>query len=164
VIFRAATLDDVEAILDVQQPGAVLAFSHIFPQDEHPFPRTALTDRWRGEIADPGTRVYVSTGETGAVSGFAATRGAVLLHFGTAVATWGTGLARELHDAVVRELAGTGATHVRLHCLEQNRRARRFYEKLGWRPTGEQTRSPFAPYPVLLEYELALGADGLRGE
>ena len=164
MIFREATLDDVEAILDVQQPGAVLAFSHIFPQDEHPFPRAALADRWRGEIADPGTRVYVSTDEVGAVTGFAATRGPVLLHFGTEVATWGTGLARELHDAVVRELAGTGATHARLHCLEENRRARRFYEKLGWRLTGEQTRSPFAPYPVLLEYELALGADALRGE
>ena len=162
--FRPATPDDVEAILDVQEPGAVLAFAHIFPQDEYPFPRTALAKRWREEIADPDTHVYVSTDAAGAVSGFAATRGEVLLHFGTAVATWGTGLARELHDAVLGELAGTGVTRVRLHVLDENRRARRFYEKLGWRATGQRTRSPFAPYPALIEYGLALGADRLRRE
>jgi RimJ/RimL family protein N-acetyltransferase len=156
VILREATAHDVEAILDIQQPAAILAFAHIFPQDEYPFPRAELADRWRGEIADPGIRVYVSTDAAGHVNGFAATRPAVLQHFGTAVATWGTGLARDLHDAVMRELAGTGATRVRLHVLEANRRARRFYEKSGWRPTGERTRSHFAPYPVLLEYEVAL--------
>jgi RimJ/RimL family protein N-acetyltransferase len=163
VIFRAATVDDVEAILDVQQPGAVLAFAHIFPQDEHPFPRTALAKRWRDEIADPDTYVYVSTDAAGPVDGFAARTGAVLLHFGTAVTTWGTGLARDLHDAIVGEIARTGATVVRLHVLEENRRARRFYEKLGWRATGEQTRSPFAPYPVLLEYHIALDPERLPG-
>jgi RimJ/RimL family protein N-acetyltransferase len=36
--------------------------------------------------------------------------------------------------------------------FEGNRRARRFYEKLGWTPTGRTSRTTFAPYPVLLEY------------
>jgi len=35
-----------------------------------------------------------------------------------------------------------------------NRRARRFYEKHGWRPTGRSSVSSFEPYPVLLEYVL----------
>ena len=159
VIFRESTIDDLDAILDVQEQGAVLAFAHIFPQDAYPFPRIALARRWRDEIADPATHTYVSTDRAGTVNGFAATRAAELLHFGTAVATWGTGLARELHDAVLDEFARTvepGTTSIRLRVLDANARARRFYEKLAWRPTGHEIRSPFPPHPVLVEYERAL--------
>jgi RimJ/RimL family protein N-acetyltransferase len=159
VIVRPATPDDVEALVDVQERGAVLAFAHIFPQDAYPFPRARIVARWREEIADAGTRVYVATDEAGAVTGFAATRGSVLLHFGTAVETWGTGHAREFHDALLDTIAGTapgGTTRVRLHVLEANGRARRFYEKLAWRPTGAIVRSPFPPHPVLVEYDREL--------
>jgi RimJ/RimL family protein N-acetyltransferase len=36
-----------------------------------------------------------------------------------------------------------------------NRRGRRFYERMGWRPTGERCRSTFAPRAKLLRYERA---------
>ena len=41
-----------------------------------------------------------------------------------------------------------------LRVFVDNGRARRFYEKHGWRPTGASSRSSYEPYPVLLEYVL----------
>lgn len=154
-IVRRATADDLEALLDVQEEGAVAGLAHIFPQDAHPFPRAALRRRWTEELDDPATQVYVSVDDTGALTGFAATRGDELLHFGTAVHTWGTGAAQTLHDALLCELSSTspvGSGNLRLRVFEANRRARRFYEKLGWTETGQRTRTSFPPHPVLVEY------------
>lgn len=149
--LRLACEADLDALLELQEEGAVRALSHIFPQDEHPFPRDTLRSRWRDEIADPGVNTYVITDEDQMV-GFAATRDDELLHFGTAVRTWGTGLAAEAHDILVGQLAAEGVAVARLRVFEENRRARRFYEKLGWLPTGNTSRTSFPPHPVLVEY------------
>ncbi|GAA1229154.1 GNAT family N-acetyltransferase [Oryzihumus leptocrescens] len=152
---RPATADDLEALLDVQEEGAVAGLAHIFPQDTHPFPRAELLQRWSAELEDPAINVYVSLDASGALTGFAATRGAELLHFGTAVRTWGTGAAQQLHDAVLGELSRTapvGSGQLRLRVFEANHRARRFYEKLGWTGTGQRTHTSFPPHPVLVEY------------
>jgi RimJ/RimL family protein N-acetyltransferase len=159
VLFRPATLDDLDELLDLQQEGSVLALSHVFPQDTHPFPRAEVHRRWTREVADPDIHVYVSTDPAGSLTGFAATRDTELLHFGTAVRTWGTGLAVELHDAVLGAFvvtAGVDAERVWLRVFEENHRARRFYEKLGWSQTGQRTRTSFPPHPVLLEYDRRL--------
>jgi RimJ/RimL family protein N-acetyltransferase len=55
---------------------------------------------------------------------------------------WGSGLAASLHDAVLVTFGET-TTAVRLWVFEQNLRARRFYEKQGWRDTGECSESAF---------------------
>jgi len=91
--LRAAVQSDLPAILEVQHSGAVRALAHIFPQDAYPFPRAAVQSRWASEIANPGVDVYVIENDEGQVAGFAAVRDNELLHFGTAVETWGTGLA-----------------------------------------------------------------------
>src|SRR5215217_1272249 len=41
---------------------------------------------------------------------------------------WGSGVADRLHDAAVRRLRGWGCGWCRLSVLEENQRARRFYE------------------------------------
>jgi RimJ/RimL family protein N-acetyltransferase len=165
VLFREATAQDISPLVDVQQAGAVRGLSHIFPQDRFPFPRTAIVQRWSDELADPATAVYVSTDEAGAITGFAATRGSELLHFGTSPSTWGSGLAGELHDAVLgafAKAAPTGVTLIRLRVFEANTRARRFYEKRGWVTTGRRSRTSFSPHPELLEYARGLTADRPR--
>lgn len=152
--LRPATGSDLEALLDIQQAGAVRAFAHIFPQAEHPFPRAALAARWAAEIADPDIHPYVGVDPDGRIVGFAATREMQLLHFGTAVDTWGSGVAQQIHDQLLALLEpGDGSARPWLRVLEDNLRGRRFYQRLGWRATGERTRSPFAPFPVLLTYE-----------
>jgi RimJ/RimL family protein N-acetyltransferase len=155
VVVRLATADDLDALLDVQQEGAEAGLAHIFPQEQYPFPYSAVRQRWAEELDDPATHVYVCVDGGGVVTGFAATRADELLHFGTALRTWGTGIALQLHEALLGELARTAPArceHLRLTVFEANTRARRFYEKLGWRATEHRTHSSFAPYAVLIEY------------
>ena len=151
--FRPATAPDLPELVSVQEHGAVVALSHIFPQDTHPFPRAAVLQRWRDELQNPSIAIYVSTDEAGHITGFAARRHDELLHFGTAIATWGTGIATAFHDALI-ETYPPDLHRLWLRVFEANARARRFWEKTGWKPTSRKTRSTFAPYPVLVEYEL----------
>ena len=154
-MLRPMRLADVEAVLDVQQAGAVRALGDIFPQAEHPFPRDQLGARWRSEVLDTETGCYVVE-HADQVAGFVAVRGAELLHFGTAVEVWGSGLASVAHDETLELLARRGVRTAWLRVFEANSRARRFYERLGWRSTGERSRGNFAPYPTLLTYEVEL--------
>ena len=152
--LRPASTQDLEALVAVQEAGAVAALGHIFPQDEHPFPREVVRRRWAAELADPDVAVYVCTDGAGSITGFAALRGDELLHFGTAPRTWGSGLAARLHDALLSSLP-VSVTRCRLRVFSGNRRARRFYEKRGWTCTGEVTRSTFPPHPELVTYTRA---------
>jgi L-glutamine:scyllo-inosose aminotransferase/L-glutamine:2-deoxy-scyllo-inosose/3-amino-2,3-dideoxy-scyllo-inosose aminotransferase len=54
-----------------------------------------------GGDGGPDIDVYVIENDDGAVAGFAATRGGELLHFGTAVETWGSGLAARVNIGAV---------------------------------------------------------------
>ena len=58
------------------------------------------------------------------LQGFVALRGDELLHFGTAVDTWGTGLAEDAHDLAVDRLARRGVGTARLWAFRENERAR----------------------------------------
>ncbi|HEX5089706.1 MAG TPA: GNAT family N-acetyltransferase [Nocardioides sp.] len=141
---------DLPALLDLQEPGAVAGLSDVFPQESHPFPRDAVLARWRVELADPGVAAYVAH-DGSRLLGFAARRGDEVLHFGTALQSWGSGIASWL----LEELLATfdpEVRRIRLWVFTDNGRGRRFWEKHGWQPTGRTTRSTFAPYPTLLEY------------
>jgi RimJ/RimL family protein N-acetyltransferase len=146
-------------LLDVQERGAVLALADVFPQAEHPFPAEQIRDRWARELDDPAVAAYVAVGPDGRIVGFASRRDDEVLHFGTAPETWGTGLAAELHDALVATFPSPGR-RLRLWVFEGNRRARRLYERLGWTATGKEACTSYPPHPRLLEYEL----DRRRGQ
>lgn len=51
-------------------------------------------------------------------------------------AWWGSGLAADLHDAFLAEVAARGYRTARLHTPAGHARARRFYERRGWRMSG----------------------------
>src|SRR3954451_17400693 len=76
------TAADVPEVLAVQEPASVLGLSDVFPQDEYPFPRDAIGQRWLEEIESPGTDCFV-IGAGDSVVGFAAVRGDELLHLGS---------------------------------------------------------------------------------
>jgi RimJ/RimL family protein N-acetyltransferase len=156
--FRPLAPEDLRALMEVQEEGALAGLSHIFPQDRYPFEREVILERWRRELVDPAIHTYVSTDDDGPVTGFAAIRRNEFLHFGTAVRLWGSGLATLFHDFVVGELGKTNSDPDKafywLRVFEENHRARRFYEKLGWVATDIRSRSAFGPRPYLLEYRL----------
>lgn len=148
-------VDDIPAVLDVQQPAAVAGLSEVFPQDEYPFPRQAIAERWLAEVGDRDTSCFVICRE-GQVAGFAAVRSDEVLHYGVALEEWGSGLASTAYDELVDVLRHRGLSRARLRVYAANPRGRRFWEKHGWRPTGESSRGSMPPHAELLTYELVL--------
>ena len=68
---------------------------------------------------------------------------------------WGAGLARELHRAALEAAGERGFTELRLFVAAGQGRARRFYEREGWRPAGD----PFddaVPGLTMVEYRYTL--------
>ena len=153
--FRPMLVTDLDELMPLQERGAVAGLAQVFPQGEHPFPHEALRVRWAGELDDTRIAAYVACDTDGRLVGFAARRGDELLHFGTALETWGSGLAPWLHDRLLATYP-PHVTRLRLRVFADNGRARRLYERLGWQPTGQESRSTFAPRPVLVEYALDL--------
>lgn len=151
--FRCMEYADLPELLVVQERGAVAGLSNVFPQETHPFPREVVRGRWEHELGDPAIAAYVARSADERLVGFAARRADELLHFGTALETWGSGLATWLHDALIATYP-PGVSPVRLRVFADNGRARRFYEKLGWTATGVESRTSFPPHPTLLEYRL----------
>ncbi|WP_246850984.1 GNAT family N-acetyltransferase [Nocardioides xinjiangensis] len=145
---------DVPVVVEVQQPAAAVGLAKVFPQDRFPFPCEAVARRWADDIATLGIDCFVVE-QDGAVVGFAAVRADELMHFGIALERWGTGAAQDAHDAVLDRMSGQGVTRVATS-LHRQRTLRRFYERLGWTPTGERSHSTFPPYAELLRYEQGL--------
>lgn len=70
---------------------------------------------------------------------------------------WGSGTAQSLHGEAVERLCDLGCRSARLWVLERNDRARRFYERRGWRADGRTRVVPFPPRPLDVGYTLELG-------
>lgn len=157
-VLRPLPRSDLDVLLEIQRDGAVAGLGHIFPQHLYPFPIETIRARWELELADPAIDCFAIVLD-GAVAGFAATRGDELLHFGTALETWGSGLAGLAHDDVLAHLRGQGHRRAWLRVFEENRRAVRFYLRRGWAGTDVTERSSYPPHAVLRRYER--GLDGL---
>lgn len=67
--------DDLDVLLTVQEEGAVAGLGHIFPLEEHPFPKDAIRVRWAEEIADDVKRCHAIVDAEGSFAGLTATRG-----------------------------------------------------------------------------------------
>jgi GNAT superfamily N-acetyltransferase len=67
---------------------------------------------------------------------------------------WGRGVAPLLHDAAISEVRTRGYDAVRLYTPSLHARARRFYERRGWRVTDEEWNEHLVL--MLTEYRLAL--------
>ena len=150
--LRAMTTSDVDAVLAVQEPGAVRGLAEVFDKAAHPFPRDAVARRWREEIEDPGVDCLVAL-EGDVVVGFAATRGDELLHVGTAVDTWGTGLATWLHDEVLARLTARGTSGRGCGCSPPTGAAGASTTKLGWQTHGRGVAQHLRAVPRAADLE-----------
>jgi GNAT superfamily N-acetyltransferase len=150
-LLRPATLDDAEPVFQVQRRASTAGLGHIYPPDRYPFPDEAVRERWRETLSDPAARVVVAA-KAGAIVGVASVRDGWLDALYVVPEDWGNGLAARLHDEAMRLLADDGASSARLWVLEDNTRARRFYERRGWRPNGAERVVPFPPHPLDIGY------------
>jgi GNAT superfamily N-acetyltransferase len=153
--IRPARPDEAETLLAIQRDACLVAFAHIFPPDEYPFPDQDVLANWRAALAERETEVYVAEDEgvpVGSVSlgnGFVSTLYVVPSH-------QGTGVGSALHDLALERLRAQGNDVAKLWTLEENWNARRYYEKRGWTLTEETRVVPFPPQPLDVQYEKAL--------
>lgn len=136
-IIRRGTRQDVEAIARVHVRGWQHAYAHVFAEEE----LAALSIERRRETAREalGLPVALVAEREGNVLGFAfagpsrdADDVAELYSIYVDPDAWGTGLGRGLILEVERQLRVHGFERAELWVLENNPRARRFYEAAGW--------------------------------
>jgi putative acetyltransferase len=158
-VLRPATADDLDTLLAVQREASLAALAHIFPPAEHPYPSDAVRDGWAAALASRDSETAVAEDDGGRVLGVVQVAPGWLHGLYVVPAAWGTGVADRLHDHAVRRLAERGHAVARLWVLEDNRRARRFYERRGWRPDDTTRVVPYPPHPIDVGYRRSLVDD-----
>jgi GNAT superfamily N-acetyltransferase len=143
-------------LAELQRAASLAALAHVYPPERYPFPTEAIRERWRDFVRRGGWACVAEV--DGRALGFVAVEPPWLDALYVRPEAWGSGAAALLHDDAVHELARRGVPRARLWVLEQNLRARRFYERRGWGQDGSTRVVPFPPHPLDLGY--ALGLEG----
>lgn len=149
-LIRVAERRDADGITDVQVASWRAGYAHVFPEsvlfaDDFDTSRRSFWNSWR---FSPGHRlavavdpvdervvVFASYGpERERASGF--TGRAELYAFYAHPDVWGTGAASTLIAHTEERFKAEGFETAVLWVLEDNPRARRFYERHGWEPSG----------------------------
>ncbi|HMK10995.1 MAG TPA: GNAT family N-acetyltransferase [Acidimicrobiales bacterium] len=147
VRVRAAHLDDIAAMTELQLRASVTAYS--WPGNEAWAARVHNGDFWRlwqSRIGSPRTWTGVAT-VGGAIAGTVHVRPwahedldpgstAELNAAYVDPVAQGEGLGRLLNDAAIEAAARLGYTDLRLHVIEHNTRGQQFWEHLGWARDG----------------------------
>jgi RimJ/RimL family protein N-acetyltransferase len=144
-VIRRSSRDEAETHFAIQRAACVVGLPHIYPPELYPFPDEAIRQRWREW---EGTVLVAE--RDGLVVGVAGVEACWLHGFYVLPEYWGSGVAQELHDAALAEQPD--CPELRLWVLEENHRARRFYEKQGWRLNGETRIVPYPPNPLDVGY------------
>jgi ribosomal protein S18 acetylase RimI-like enzyme len=139
-VIRPGTPEDAEAVARVHIETWQAAYAHVFPREdleslsgERAARRAELHRRSPPIVAEENGQIvgFVSVGP-GNDPGTDGELYAIYVH----PDHWGAGFGRELISAGEDRLRELGHTHAILWVLEDNPRARRFYELAGWKADG----------------------------
>ncbi len=145
---RDAVPADAEVIADVHVRAWQEAYPHVFPAEAldrlDPAPRAR---HWREGIRSGWTVLVTEDGSGFASVGPArdddAAGAGELYAIYVAPERWGTGAGRALMEAAAGALGAAGFSEAVLWVLEDNPRARRFYEGAGWTLDGAVKEDEF---------------------
>jgi GNAT superfamily N-acetyltransferase len=149
--MRRARVEDLETLLAIQKEASLAGLAHVYPPELYPYPDEGVREQTLETLAD-GAVALLDDGE----QGFALVTDGWLQKLYVRPVAWGTGVAAELHDAALAELRSRGAAAAELWVLEHNERARRFYERHGWRQNGRTRVVAFPPHPIDVGYTIDL--------
>jgi ribosomal protein S18 acetylase RimI-like enzyme len=151
LVVRDLTEEDIDAVATLHVRTWQAGYARIVPADVlDALDPAAFAERRRSRAVPPGARTVVAD-DGGKIVGFASF-GPYLLEEEDAYdpATgelyaiyvdpdrWGTGAGRALMAAAREALTAAGYPVFRLWVLEENHRARRFYERAGMAPDGDR--------------------------
>ncbi len=160
-MIRKAQPDDARAIAEVHVASWLAAYRGLMPDEALDALDVDLrAARWRAGLADGSAGALVAEDDDGIYGWATVARSrdpdaaddvgelwGLYLH----PRAWSRGLGRELHDAALGELRGQGFTVATLWVLEGNERARRFYERQGWRSDGSVKADRIGELRTLVE-------------
>jgi len=146
VEVRPARVEDAAAIADVHVRTWQGAYAHVFGAEQlAQLDVGARAASWRHWLEEPLPHwaVFVAEEQDGPVAAFAwvgesreaAGEGELYAIYALPEA-WGSGAGPALMDAALAALCGLGFREAVLWVLEDNPRARRFYEREGWHADG----------------------------
>lgn len=159
---RVATINDAPALAELQRRSALAAYGGIFPP-EAPSPTfEGLLLRWEAWLSFEHFTGFVAETVEEPVGVVLAGADPVHISLGhlarmyVAPERWGCGIGRRLYGAAVSHLRNAAYGEATLWVLEGNDRARSWYERLGWVPTGER-KSVYQPAAIdELRYKFVL--------
>ncbi|MGB2874164.1 MAG: GNAT family N-acetyltransferase [Gaiellaceae bacterium] len=154
-MIREARPDEAELLAGIQRDASVAALAHIYPPERYPFPMDEIRRRWAQAVSDPEVTVVVAETDR-QPAGIAGYRSVWLDGLYVLPGLWGRGIAGELHDHVLDQLRGLGSERCHLWVLEDNHRARHFYERRGWHENGDTRVVPYPPNPLDVGYTIDL--------
>ena len=148
-VFREAGEQDLVALASLEREANEAALGHVFPPDRYPFPENAVLARWRLVLDDPEVAVLAVNAQRGGdLVAYVAHDDSTLRHLAVHPDHWGEGFATAAIQIALRGMGSRGSTEVSLWCLQENHRARRLYEHLGWKPTDDIREAPWPPHPL----------------
>ncbi len=165
LLLRTAKDSDLVAVGAVHQRSRVAAYAHILPAETLEARSAEAFGEWWSERYkwERETHLMTVAEQDGEVVGFSyvgpsETDGAAELYaIHVAPELVGTGVGRLLMVDAVVGLATIGEARAVLWVLEDNARARRFYEAGGWVADGATRNEPINDVPVAqLRYSLSL--------
>ena len=162
---RRARPDDAAAIADVHVRTWQVAYEHVFGAERlATLDPERRRDWWERSIRSGREPVFVADAGDGVVA-FAnvgasqdADAGGQLYAIYALPEAWGTGAGHALMEACIGALRDAGYGDAILYVLEDNPRARRFYEREGWSLDGRTKTDEFLGVPVEeVRYRIRLG-------
>jgi GNAT superfamily N-acetyltransferase len=152
-MFRDATEADLTALRDLEREANLVGLAHVFPPERFPFPDDDVLARWALVMDEDGVSVKVSDDHDGTgLVAFVAYDDTTLRHVAVRPDRWGEGLASRAIETALDVIGKRGSPIASLWVLEENHRARRLYEHLGWRPTDDRREAPWPPHPMEMRY------------
>ena len=134
-----ATAEDGPAIAALHKESSSTAYRDIVPSEAPRPTLTTLESEWGDTIADALVSVLIARGDDG-IAGVVVVRASPdsdgsgeLRRLYVEPGSWRHGIGGLLHDAAVQRPRERAFSRLSLWVLEENSRARHFYEARGWR-------------------------------
>jgi ribosomal protein S18 acetylase RimI-like enzyme len=154
LVVREATTDDAAAIALVHARSWQDAYAHVFPAERlSQVDLERRTENWQSWLRQPGSHTFLAilggeivgfvNGGPGRDDDLDATRVGELFAIYVSPDRWGSGAGRALMTAHLERLRTSGFSEAILWVLDDNPRARRFYEAAGWATDGATKEDEF---------------------
>lgn len=159
--LRPGRADDAEDLFALARHTELAAYGHIFDSERHPFPDRPIRERWRRRLQRPSADMDIIVACAGEeIVGVVVAVAGKVENLLVRPDRWRNGIGLRLLDAALEGLRERGYREATLDVLKDNIRARRFYERCGWRLDGRQRPAEFPPHPAVLGYSIDLTAPG----